>query len=102
MTVGMDLEDDSVELAIEYETPDSILMRRSDADLLRKAIESLPSHSSEVLLLCDVEELTYQEIADILAIPIGTVMSRLSRARRALRTFLASARESFAAQAERG
>jgi RNA polymerase sigma-70 factor (ECF subfamily) len=42
----------------------------------------------EVILLCDVEEMGYQEIADTLTIPIGTVMSRLSRARRAMRDLL--------------
>ncbi len=102
MTVDFDFEEVGVELAVEHETPDSILMRRSDIYLLRKAIESLPSNSSEVLILCEVEEMSYREIADILAIPIGTVMSRLSRARQALRELMGSASgESFAAQVER-
>ena len=42
----------------------------------------------EILLLCEVEEMSYQEISETLAIPIGTVMSRLYRARQALRTAL--------------
>jgi RNA polymerase sigma-70 factor (ECF subfamily) len=42
-------------------------------------------HFREILLLCDVEEMSYQEIAETLSIPIGTVMSRLSRARKTLR-----------------
>ena len=103
MTVAFDSENEGVDLAVEYETPDSILMKHCDTHSLRLAIESLPAHSSEILLLCEVEEMSYQEIADILAIPIGTVMSRLSRARKALREFVSSAsRESSSAQVERG
>jgi RNA polymerase sigma-70 factor (ECF subfamily) len=48
-------------------------------------LEQLPIPYREVLLLCEVEEMSYQEISATLAIPMGTVMSRLSRARRALR-----------------
>jgi RNA polymerase sigma-70 factor (ECF subfamily) len=101
MTVAFDFEDEGVDLAVEYETPDSILMKHIDTHLLRRAIESLPAHYSEALLLCEVEEMSYQEIADILAIPIGTVMSRLSRARKALREFVSGAsRESSPAHVE--
>lgn len=88
MTVAMVLEDEGRELAVDYETPDSILTRRSDADSIRHAIEKLPPHSREVLLLCEVEEMSYQQIAEVLAIPIGTVMSRLARARKAVRNSL--------------
>jgi RNA polymerase sigma-70 factor (ECF subfamily) len=52
-------------------------------------MEELPVKFREIILLCDVEEMSYQEIADTLAIPIGTVMSRLSRGRKAMREFLA-------------
>jgi RNA polymerase sigma-70 factor (ECF subfamily) len=48
----------------------------------------LPLHFREVLLLCEVDEMSHQEIADTIAVPIGTVMSRLSRARAALRVGL--------------
>lgn len=58
--------------------------RVTDEDMLA-AIRRLPVTFQEVLLLADVEEFTYKEIAEALAIPIGTVMSRLHRARRLLR-----------------
>ena len=51
-------------------------------------MEELPLHFREILLLCEVEEMSYQEISEALSIPIGTVMSRLSRARKALRDIL--------------
>ena len=53
---------------------------------LQSAIDELQVHFREILLLCDVEEMSYQEIAETLSIPIGTVMSRLSRARKAYAT----------------
>jgi RNA polymerase sigma-70 factor (ECF subfamily) len=53
------------------------------------AFEKLPQEFQVVVLLADVEELTYREIAEVLAVPIGTVMSRLSRGRRLLRVELA-------------
>lgn len=81
-TVSLDSEEEGPELAIENETPETILMRRLDSDLLQGAIDALPGHYREALLLCDVEEMSYREIAEILSIPIGTVMSRLSRARK--------------------
>ena len=85
MTLSLDSEDEGPELAGDGKTPETILMERSNVQLLRSAIDELPAHFREVLLLCDVEEMSYQEIAAMLSIPIGTVMSRLSRARKALR-----------------
>lgn len=83
-TVPLDSEEDGPELAVEKENPESILMRLSDSQLVQSAIDDLPVHYREILLLCEVEEMSYQEIAETLSIPIGTVMSRLSRARKAL------------------
>jgi RNA polymerase sigma-70 factor, ECF subfamily len=88
LTVPLDPEQDEPELAVENETPETILMRRSDSQLILSAIDDLPVHHRETLLLCEVEDMSYQEIADTLAIPVGTVMSRLSRARRTLREHL--------------
>jgi RNA polymerase sigma-70 factor (ECF subfamily) len=67
------------------ETPESILLQRSDRQLVQEALGRLPVPYREVLLLCEFEEMSYQEISTALGIPMGTVMSRLSRARRALR-----------------
>jgi RNA polymerase sigma factor (sigma-70 family) len=90
MTVAMDSEEDGPELAVENETPETILMNRSNFQLVQSAIDDLPVHHRETLLLCEVEEMSYQEIAETLSIPIGTVMSRLARARKAVRKSLAS------------
>lgn len=87
-TVSLDSEDDGLELGVENETPETILMKRSNSQLVQSAIDDLPVHYREALLLCEVEEMSYQEIAETLSIPIGTVMSRLSRARRTLRDHL--------------
>jgi RNA polymerase sigma-70 factor (ECF subfamily) len=87
-TVSLDSEEDEADLAVESETPETILMSRSNSQLVQRAIENLPLHYREIILLCEVEEMSYQEIAKTLSIPIGTVMSRLSRARKTLRNSL--------------
>ena len=84
-TVPLDSDDDGPELAVENETPETTLLKRSDSELVQSAINDLPVHYREILLLCEVEEMSYQEIAETLSLPIGTVMSRLSRARKTLR-----------------
>jgi RNA polymerase sigma-70 factor (ECF subfamily) len=76
------------ESAIEWQTPEMNLMRLSDKASLQAAMEALPAPLLEVILLCDVEELKYREIASVLEIPMGTVMSRIARARASLREML--------------
>ena len=85
-TVPLDLQDNDSALPVEKETPETILIDRTSNRIIEEAIEELPVPFREVLLLCEVEEMSYQDIAATLAIPMGTVMSRLSRARRALRS----------------
>ncbi len=87
-TVPLDVEGEEEVLPTAKETPESILLQRSDWQLLQQAMERLPVTYREVLLLCEVEEMSYQEISSTLGIPIGTVMSRLSRARKTLRADL--------------
>jgi RNA polymerase sigma-70 factor (ECF subfamily) len=76
---------------VTQETPELVLIRRADADLVQRGIATLQPAFQEVLILADLEEMKYQEIAQVLDIPIGTVMSRLARARRQLRQFLIEA-----------
>ena len=68
--------------------PEDNLIRLDNQAALQRAMEQLEPPLREALLLCDVEEVKYKDIAFILDIPIGTVMSRISRARRALRQLL--------------
>jgi RNA polymerase sigma-70 factor (ECF subfamily) len=86
--VPLDLEGEEEALPAAKETPESILLQRSDRRLVQQALEELPVANREILLLCEVEEMSYQEISAALAISMGTVMSRLSRARKALRSSL--------------
>ena len=79
--------------AIDRETPEKNLIRLSDRAALHTAMEKLPPPLLEVILLCDVEEMKYREIATVLEIPIGTVMSRIARARGALRGALKTDRK---------
>ena len=81
-TVALDEENES--LLAQSTTPESLLIEQTDREMVRQALEGLSVPFREILLLCEVEEMSYQEIAETLAIPVGTVMSRLSRARRAL------------------
>jgi RNA polymerase sigma-70 factor, ECF subfamily len=85
MTVAMDSDEDSPALPATSVTPESLLIQRSGTEAVQYAIQQLPVKFREVILLCDVEDASYREIAEILSIPIGTVMSRLARARKALR-----------------
>jgi RNA polymerase sigma factor (sigma-70 family) len=91
MTVALDPEEDGPEPAVDTETPEIILINRADSETVQRAIADLPVHYRETLLLCEVEEMSYLEIAEVLSIPIGTVMSRLARARKSVRESLLSA-----------
>ncbi|HEY6182628.1 MAG TPA: sigma-70 family RNA polymerase sigma factor [Terriglobales bacterium] len=77
--------DDSSEPSAGPETPETLLLEKAQQQVVQDVMAELPVNYREILLLCEVEEMSYQEIAETLAVPIGTVMSRLSRARKALR-----------------
>jgi RNA polymerase sigma-70 factor (ECF subfamily) len=65
-------------------SPESVLARKEDEKMLRQALEALPTEFREVIVLRELEGLSYQQIAAIATIPLGTVMSRLARARQRL------------------
>jgi RNA polymerase sigma-70 factor (ECF subfamily) len=83
-----DLDDERSPEPADELTPESILLARMEMETIQQALEALPVHFREIILLCDLEEMSYQEIGQALGIPAGTVMSRLSRARKAMRTLL--------------
>ena len=72
----------------ESQDPETLLQRKAEGQSLNRALEELPTAFPEVLVLLEVEGLSYKEIAEVLGIPIGTVMSRLTRARQRLRKSL--------------
>jgi len=87
-TVAIDEDTDEALLPVENTTPESSLIQQASREMVQQALTDLPVHFREILLLCEVEEMSYQEIAETLGIPMGTVMSRLYRERKALRDLL--------------
>jgi len=76
----------------EEGTPETHFLNRANGEALQHAIAELPLPFREVLLLSDVENMSYKEIGEALAIPVGTVTSRLMRARRRVRASLGGVR----------
>jgi RNA polymerase sigma-70 factor (ECF subfamily) len=75
-------------ISTDSTSPDLIFQRDQNAGIVRRAIELLPDEFREVVVLREMEGLSYKEIAQITTAPIGTVMSRLSRARERLKELL--------------
>jgi RNA polymerase sigma factor (sigma-70 family) len=89
-TVFLEDHPDMVDAADVGPTPEDNLIQLNDQAALYAALDQLQPPLREILLLCDVEGLKYKDIALVLDLPIGTVMSRISRARIALRHLLQS------------
>ena len=68
--------------------PETLLIQSDDVSVIERALSAIPERFRELLVLRELEGLSYRELADVLGIPMGTVMSGLSRARQALRTAL--------------
>jgi RNA polymerase sigma-70 factor (ECF subfamily) len=95
MAGGLDDVDDVAQrtgdgLAAQRPTPEDDLVRQSDQKAAERAIEALPIAFREVVVLRDVSGLNYKEIASLLKLPIGTVMSRLARGRQQLSVLVRS------------
>jgi RNA polymerase sigma-70 factor, ECF subfamily len=87
-TVFLEDHVSAFDIAAAGQSPEENVIHRDNQKALQAALEELQPSLREVLLLCDVEEMKYKDIALILGVPIGTVMSRISRARQALRQIL--------------
>jgi RNA polymerase sigma-70 factor (ECF subfamily) len=83
------MDDDLEEFASDDADPQRQLIRKVDADLVHSAIDALPVAYREIVVLRELEGLSYKEIAGVAGVPIGTVMSRLARARKQLEERLA-------------
>jgi RNA polymerase sigma-70 factor (ECF subfamily) len=87
------LEDDDADgdrdaRVAHFITPEFLLLQQESREIVMDALACVPVGYREIILLCEIEELSYREIAQVLSVPIGTVMSRLSRARTMLREVL--------------
>ena len=80
----VDWDVDSQPTLAEWADPQTVLIKNANSELIREAMEQLPFEYREILILRELEELPYKEIAQIVDIPLGTVMSRISRARKEL------------------
>jgi len=75
-------------LDADASNPSSLALKSGDREMLKESLEQLPDEFREVIVLRDLEELSYKQIADVANVPLGTVMSRLARARTRLKRIL--------------
>jgi RNA polymerase sigma-70 factor (ECF subfamily) len=82
------IEDKLDEIGLDFADPEMLLLQSIDAHTVRNALQDLPVEFREIVVLREMEGLSYKEIADIVDVPIGTVMSRLARGRKRLQALL--------------
>jgi RNA polymerase sigma-70 factor (ECF subfamily) len=85
---GTEFDEELHGKADETGSPDALLLEKADHELLHQAIAELPVEFREILVLRELEGFSYKEIAEVADMPLGTVMSRLARAREHLRTLV--------------
>ena len=83
-----EFDDEIHSLETEPANPDDLLERSRDSETLGRALEELPEEFREVVVMRELEGMAYKEIAEVAGVPIGTVMSRLARARKRLQQTL--------------
>ena len=83
------IDDKLDELGLDFADPEVLLLQNVDAQIVRQALQDLPVEFREVVVLREMEDLSYKEIANVVDLPIGTVMSRLARGRKRLQALLA-------------
>jgi RNA polymerase sigma factor (sigma-70 family) len=88
--LNLSLDDEVHDVKSDDLNPEALLLQKADAETLRKAVEELPLEFREVLVLRELDEMSYKQIAAVADLPLGTVMSRLARARKRLQQILAS------------
>jgi RNA polymerase sigma-70 factor, ECF subfamily len=88
-TSPLDDEESDISMLVTHSlTPEFLLVQQEGKQTVLDALACLPVNYREVILLCEIEEMPYREIAQVTGVPIGTVMSRLARARKMLRELL--------------
>jgi RNA polymerase sigma-70 factor, ECF subfamily len=83
-----DQDGESYEVESLNDSPADALSRKESVDLVRRGLDELPADLKEVILLCEFEEMTYEEAALVVAVPVGTIRSRLHRAKARLKLAL--------------
>ena len=83
--LGTPFDEEVHDTAAVSPAPDAALLEKADKELVHQTLEALPVEHREVLVMRELEGLSYKEIAEVAELPIGTVMSRLARAREQLR-----------------
>jgi RNA polymerase sigma-70 factor (ECF subfamily) len=83
------IEDNLDEVGLDFADPEVLLLQSVDSQIVRSALEELPVEFREVMVLREMEGLSYKEIANVVDVPLGTVMSRLARGRKRLQELLA-------------
>lgn len=86
----VDFDEDLAGVDPCFANPEEVLIRNSSGVLLRRALETLPARSREVLILRELDGMSYKQISSVVGVPTGTIMSRLSRARASLRQSVAN------------
>ena len=87
--ITVELDDEALEIADPAASGETLQARQADAEAVRRAIAALPVEFREILVLREMEDMSYKDIASLTDLPIGTVMSRLARARKLLQKHLA-------------